>query len=100
MAEAKHKPLPWDATELLVRPGEYVIRYQTTRGRIRVDRDGKFDRETAEMVVRAVNSHGALVAALKDVLRIASAASIGITGNQPRLDRARAAIRAATGEAA
>lgn len=39
-----------------------------------------------------------LLAALKDILRIASAASIGVTGNQPRLDRARAAIAKAEGK--
>jgi hypothetical protein len=39
-----------------------------------------------------------LLAALKDILRIATAASIGITGNQPRLERARAAIASVEGK--
>lgn len=37
------------------------------------------------------------LAALKDILRIATSASIGMTGNQPRLERARAAIAKAAG---
>jgi hypothetical protein len=37
-----------------------------------------------------------LVEALRDVLRIAEAASIGVTGNAKRLERARAAITRAT----
>jgi hypothetical protein len=54
----------------------------------------------AAFIVRAVNAHDELVAALRDVLRIARAASIGITGNQPRLERARVALAKATGEGA
>jgi hypothetical protein len=51
-------------------------------------------------IVRAVNAHEELVATLRDVLRIATAASGGITGNQPRLERARVALAKATGEGA
>lgn len=40
-----------------------------------------------------------LLAALQDVLRIATAASVGVSGNQPRLERARAAIAKASGAA-
>jgi hypothetical protein len=39
-----------------------------------------------------LRAHDELVAALKDVLRIAMAASIGVSSNQPRLERARAAL--------
>lgn len=38
-----------------------------------------------------------LLEALRDVLRIATAASIGVTGNQPRIARARAAIATVEG---
>jgi hypothetical protein len=51
-------------------------------------------------IVSAVNAHDELVAALRDVLRIATAASNGITGNQPRLERARVALAKAEGGAA
>lgn len=40
-----------------------------------------------------------LLAALRDVLRIAKAASLGVSGNAPRLARAEAAIAKATGSA-
>lgn len=39
-----------------------------------------------------------LLAALKDVLRIAKAASIGVSGNAPRIARAEAAIARAEGK--
>jgi hypothetical protein len=48
--------------------------------------------------IESVESQRAdLLAALQDVLRIATAASIGVSGNAPRLERARAAIAKATG---
>lgn len=39
-----------------------------------------------------------MYAALKDVLRIAKAASLGVTGNSERINRAEAALRRARGE--
>lgn len=42
--------------------------------------------------IEAKRQRDELRAALKDVLRIATAASIGVTGNQPRLENARAAL--------
>ena len=57
----------------------------------------------AAFIVEACNNYervcaerDALAEALKDVLRIATAASHGVTGNAPRLERARAALAKVT----
>ena len=53
----------------------------------------------ARTVMTACNAHDELVASLKDVLRIAMAASQGVTGNQPRIHRAIDALKKAAGGA-
>ena len=58
------------------------------------------DQPAAEANARLIAAAPELLAALKDVLRIAQAASVGVPGNSPRLDRARAAIAKAEGGAA
>lgn len=110
LAATVHSPLPWshvpeslyhDTTHvggrapviandrlLLAR----VERQSDPRGRCPIAE------ANAALIVRAVNSHADLLAALRDMLRIATAASVGVTRNAPRLDRARAAIAKATGE--
>jgi hypothetical protein len=52
--------------------------------------------ELVDEDARLISAAPELLDALKDVLRIARAASIGITGNQPRIERAQAAIKKAT----
>jgi hypothetical protein len=47
-------------------------------------------------LVKTCNAHDDLVAALRDMTRIATAASNGITGNQPRIEKARAALEKAS----
>ena len=61
------------------------------------DRDGWLeDAGYFKAAAISVWEHAEAIAALKDVLRIATAASVGVPGNQPRLERARAAIAKAT----
>lgn len=54
------------------------------------------DAEYFSAAAKTVWDSAEVVAVLKDVLRIATAASIGVAGNQPRLERARAVIDRAT----
>ncbi|MDE1907619.1 MAG: hypothetical protein KGH75_14330, partial [Rhodospirillales bacterium] len=56
--------------------------------------------EQSRINARLIASAPELLDALRDVLRIAKAASIGVTGNAPRIARAKAAISKATGESA
>lgn len=53
--------------------------------------------EEAAANARLIAAAPDLLEALKDVLRIAKAASIGVTGNAKRIERADAAIARATG---
>jgi hypothetical protein len=92
---AQHTPGPWRISDG-VSSHVYLI-------------DGRIDGQSsavAEIVfaharnpadARLIAAAPDLLAALRDVLRIATAASIGVSGNQPRLDRARAAIAKAEG---
>ena len=50
------------------------------------------DAGNAAFIVRACNSFDDLVAALRDMTRIARAASMGVSGNQPRIAKAEAAL--------
>ena len=57
-------------------------------------------RTTSAELRRLHEVNGELLDALRDVLRIAKAASIGIAGNAPRIARAEAAIAKSTGGSA
>lgn len=77
-------------------PGQFVICNE--RGhRVDVALTYGFDHTPREANARLIAAAPELLEALRDVLRIARAASVGISGNQPRLDRASAAIAKAEG---
>jgi hypothetical protein len=68
---SEHSPLPWKSTE----------RYQGSDERFIASADGRsvdddIDQVDAEFIVRAVNSHGALVAALQGLILEQSLATI------------------------
>ena len=102
--KAAHTPAPWRIEWNTAQGGEgHYITDINDMGEIsRIaavlfhdDTDGE-TRANARLIAAAPE----LLAALKDVLRIAQAASVGVPGNSPRLDRARAAIAKAEGGAA
>lgn len=63
-----------------------------------VCRDGHPDLIITPDDMALIGAAPKLYEALKDVLRIASAASIGVTGNQARIARAEAVLAEARGE--
>jgi hypothetical protein len=90
--DTKHTPGPWEV--------------QVFDGRIEVvDASGAvvlvFRNASAETLANArlIAAAPELLEALRDVLRIAKAASIGVTGNAKRIERAESAIAKATGGA-
>jgi hypothetical protein len=60
--------------------------------------NSRLNKDAAELLANArlIAASTELLEALRDVLRIATAASIGVSGNAPRLERARAAIAKAS----
>lgn len=86
-AQTKHTPGPWvlkinpkwHCEEIFGSDGEFVCSFGL---------GGEHSGGNARLIAAAPG----LLDALQDILRIATAASIGVSGNAPRLERARAAI--------
>lgn len=95
MSAAKHTDGPWTIHR---DDSSTTVEIRDARG-IFVAEVGDTSLED-EANARLIVASPALLAALRDVLRIAKAASIGVTGNLPRLARADAAIALALGSAA
>lgn len=66
----------------------------------RANNGGRGSFEFTDALTKAekqLRAHDDLVAALRDMTRIARAASFGVTGNQPRITKAEAALAKAEG---
>ena len=95
---SKHTPTPWHLEEIV----EGVEELKGMRSICGPDGDAPsvsdyVELADAELIVRAVNSHNALVAALERFVRDADnvADALNITGLDDAIEQARAALRAA-----
>jgi hypothetical protein len=91
MSNTKHTPTPWAAGgSVIEREGETIAQAFRMTG-CPIDQPVV----NAAFIVRAVNSHEQLVAALRDLLPDAIGNHIGGPDTQARIDAARAALAAA-----